>query len=160
MTWVDLNPKGFRHLWKYNRDVLLVKIWVVTSLDPWPWGIPVLNRAIYSNNSLLAVNWILWMPNYFSGHLKYPYRKFNNNERAGSSPLKMMWIMQMFTISSRQCHSVRECNTIWLGLVCTVTVFVPKVELGEQRVKWCSSGFFFFFFLLLYAVIQLLSSNF
>ena len=52
----------------------------------------------------------------------------------------------MFTKSSRQCHYVHKCNTIGLSSVCIATVLVPKVEsgkravvpkvkLGEQRVK-------------------------
>ena len=42
-----------------------------------------------------------------------------------------MGIMQMFKISSRQCHCVHECNTIGFSSVCIATVFVPKVESGE-----------------------------
>ena len=41
-------------------------------------------------------------------------------------------ILDMFTISSRQCHCVHKCNTIGLSSVCVVSVFVPKVESGEQ----------------------------
>ena len=40
--------------------------------------------------------------------------------------------MQMFTISSRQSHYVHKCNTIGLSSLCIATVFVPKVESGEQ----------------------------
>ena len=44
--------------------------------------------------------------------------------------------MQMLTLSSRQCHCVHnvQYNMIKLS-VHSHTVFVPKVELGEQRVK-------------------------
>ena len=43
-----------------------------------------------------------------------------------------MGIQQMFTLSSRQCHCVHKCNTKGLISVCIATVFVPKVESGER----------------------------
>ena len=53
----------------------------------------------------------------------------------------------MFTLRSRKCHCVHMCDTVGLSSLCIATVFVPKVEsaewadvpkvkLGEQRVKW------------------------
>ena len=46
-----------------------------------------------------------------------------------------MGILQMFTLSSRQCHCVNKCNAIGLSSLCIATVCVPKVESGEQADK-------------------------
>ena len=48
----------------------------------------------------------------------------------------MLGIMRVHTIQSGHCYCVTVC--VWLNdvpLDCSAPMFVPKVELGEQRVK-------------------------